>query len=282
MDLNRLRAFAEVHRASSFSVAAKRLGIPRSTVSRSITALEEDAGVRLFQRTTRSVSTTPAGLALFERIGPSLASIERSMADLPESLAGPSGLLRVTTTVDLGTALVAPVVARFSARHPDVRVDVRLGGAVVDLVKDRIDVAVRFAAGKLPSSSLVARRLGSVGFQLYASPSYVARRGLPRTEADLASFDVVGLPGTRPAGRTTCDDKLFARELLRSGGGIGYLPTYLADRDVAEGLLVRVLPSHVIASGAVYLVQPTQKLVPQRTQLFCDALVEHVRQHPLA
>lgn len=282
IDLNRVRAFAEVHQAGSFSIAAKRLGVPRSTVSRAISALEEDTGVRLFHRTTRTVTTTAAGLALFERVAPSLASLDRSLSDLPDALETPTGTLRITTTIDLGATLVASVVARFMARHQGVRVDVHLGGAVVDLVKDRFDLAVRFAASKLQSSSLVARRLGGVRFQLYASPAYLARRGTPKSEDDLAEHDLVGLPGTRSPARTTCDDKIFAREVVRGGGGIALLPTYLANEDLAAGRIVRVLPTRTVTSGAIFLVQPSQKLVPRRVTLFREVLLEQLRQQPLS
>lgn len=281
IDLNQVRAFAAVHQAGSFSTAAKQLGVPRSTLSRAVSALEEETGVRLFQRTTRTVTTTAAGLALFERVAASLASIERSLADLPEALEAPTGTLRLTTTVDLGVTLVAPVVAQFEARHPDVRVEVQLGGAMVDLVKERFDLALRVASGKLASSSLVARRLGEVRFQYYASPGYLARRGTPRTEEELTGHDRISLRGEKRPGRTTCDDKLFARELARAGGGIALLPSYLASDDLEAGRLVRVLPGRSMASGAVFLVQPSQKQVPRRVSLFREMLLERLRQHPL-
>lgn len=282
IDLNQVRAFAAIHQAGSFSTAAKRMGVPRSTLSRAVSALEEETGVRLFQRTTRTVTTTAAGLALYERVAPSLASIERSLAELPEALEGPSGTLRLTATVDLGMTLVAPVVAQFEALHPEVRVEVQLGSAVVDLVKDRFDLAIRVAAGKLTSSSLVAKRLGEVRFQHYASPAYLARRGTPRSEAELASHDAIALPGMKGPARTSCDDKLFARELARAGGGIALLPSYLVGDDLEAGRLVRVLPSHTVGGGAVYLVQPSQKGVPRRVALFREVLLERLRRHPLA
>jgi DNA-binding transcriptional LysR family regulator len=281
IDLNRIRACAEVHRTGSFSVAARHLGVPRSTISRAVAALEEDTGVRLFHRTTRAVSTTPAGLALFERVGPLLASLDRSLADLSDAFEEPSGTLRITTTVDLGATLLAEAVARYTARHPAVQIEVNLSGAVVDLVRERFDLAVRFAMGKLESSTLVARRLGTVRFEFYASPAYMARKGAPKNESDLASHDLVGLRrGQRPA-RTICDDKLFAREVARAGGGIAMLPAYLAAEDVADGRLVRILPNLAQTVGAVFLVLPSQKLVPRRVSLFRDLLLEQIRRRPL-
>lgn len=285
IDLNHLRAFALVHQTSSFSAAADRLGVPRSTVSRAVSALEQASGVLLFHRTTRRVAATAAGLMLYERITPALASLDQTLADLPEGVAAPSGTLRVTTTPDLGTALLAHAVARYTARYPDVRVAVSLGGAVVDLVKERFDLALRFAQGPLRGASLITTRLGPVRFHLYAAPSYLARRGVPRSEAELAEHDVVALPrGGAPGGakpRILCDDKLFAREVLREGGGIGVLPPYLANADVAAGTLVRILPRFEVETGAVHLVQPSRKLVPQRITAFRELLLEILRQRPL-
>lgn len=285
IDLNRLRAFALVHETSSFSAAADRLGVPRSTVSRAVSALEQASGVLLFHRTTRRVAATAAGLALYERVTPALASLHQTLVDLPEGVAGPSGALRVTTTPDLGTALLAHAVARYTARYPDVRVEISLSGAVVDLVKERFDLALRFARKPLRGAALIATRLGPVRFHLYAAPSYLARRGVPRSEAELLAHDVVALPrGGAPGGakpRVVCDDKLFAREVLREGGGIGALPPYLANGDVAAGTLVRVLPRFQVETGAVYLVQPGRKLVPQRVAAFRALLLELLRQRPL-
>lgn len=285
IDLNHLRAFVLVQETGSFSAAAERQGVPRSTVSRAVSALEEASGVLLFHRTTRHVTATAAGLALFERVTPSLASLTQSLADLPERLAAPAGTLRLTTTPDLGAALLADVVSRYTARYPGVHVEVSLSGAVVDLVKDRFDLALRFALGPLRGASLVATRLGRLSFHLYAAPSYLARRGTPRSQAELVEHDVIalprrGLPG-RIKPRVSCDDKLFARELLRAGAGIGILPPYLAAADVAAGTLVRLLPHFALRSGSLYLVQPSRKLVPRRVTAFRELLLELLRQRPL-
>lgn len=286
IDLNLVRAFVGVHEAGSFSIAADRLGVPRSTVSRAVSALETRVGVRLFHRTTRSVTTTAAGLELFARVASPLSTIDTSLSDLPGDLEAPSGTVRLTTSPDLGTTVVAEAVARYTARYPAARVEVHLTSAVVDLARERFDLALRFAAGPLKGAALVARKIGPVHFHLYAAPAYLARRGAPRTLADLADHAIVALPGTStiagPTPATTCDDKFFARELLRSGGGIGLLPSYLADADLLAGTLVRVLPRFASRPGAVWLVQPGRKLVPRRVTLLADLLLEHFRQRPLA
>lgn len=290
-----MRAFVGVHEAGSFSAAAARLGVPRSTVSRAVSSLETSLGVLLFHRSTRNVTTTRAGLQLFERIASPLASIDTSLADLPDDLADPAGTVRLTTTPDLGTTLVADAVARFTARYPAASVEVHLTSAVVDLVRERFDLALRFAVGPLKSSTLIARKLGPVEFHLFAAPAYLARCGTPHTLADLADHAIVALPGApalagpgpasklAPArARTHCDDKFFAREVLRCGGGVGLLPSYLADADLRDGTLVRVLPRWAHRQGAVHLVQPGRKLVARPVTLLRDLLIERFRQRPLA
>ncbi len=292
IDLNLVRAFVGVHEAGSFSAAADRLGVPRSTVSRAVSALEDRVGVRLFHRTTRNVTTTASGLELFARVASPLSTIDTSLTDLPDALEAPTGTVRLTTSPDLGTTVVAEAVARYTDRYPAARVEVHLTSTVVDLVRERFDLALRFAAGPLKGAALVALKLGAVRFHLYAAPAYLARRGTPRTLADLANHAIVALPRgplaatSMPAEAapacTTCDDKFFVRELLRAGGGIGLLPSYLADADLLAGTLVRVLPRFASTPGAVYLVQPSRKQVPRRVSLLADLLLEHFRQRPLA
>lgn len=285
IDLNQVRAFVLVHEAGSFSGAAAKLGVPRSTVSRAIAALEASTGLRLFQRSTRSVATTPAGRALFDRVMPSLASLDRSLADLPDAAPVPSGTLRVTSSSDFGVAILGDAVARYTTRYPETRVEVPLTGAVVDLVKDGFDVALRFARGPQKGRSLVTRKVSAVTFRLYASPEYVARRGAPRTFAELAGHDIVSIGGAKEAlsrePRVVGDDKTFVRAVLRGGGGVGLLPTYLADEDLAAGRLVRVVPSFERAGGSLYLVMPSKKHVPSRVSAFRDLLLEMFRRRPL-
>lgn len=286
IDLNLVRAFVGVHETGSFSAAAEQLGVPRSTVSRAVSALEQVTGVLLFHRTTRKVTTTAAGVALFDRVAPSLANLEASLSDLPDAAPAPTGTLRLTTSVDLGTTVVAEAVARFAARYPETRVEVHLGRAVVDLVREGFDLALRFAPGPLRDSSMVARKIGAVALQLYASPAYLGRRGTPRSLAELQGHESVALGGARDSPldrpRIVCDDKFFAREVLRGGGGIGLLPSYLVDADLASGALVRVLPRWELRRGAVYLVQPGRKHVPARVSAFSALLVELFRQRPLS
>lgn len=296
IDLNLLRAFVTVYDTGSFSSAADRLGVPRSTVSRAVAALEESLGVLLFHRTTRKVSPSTAGTALYDRVVPSLAALEASLTDLPERNDAPSGILRVTATADIGTMVLAEVVTRFTSRYPGTQVQVHLTSKVVDLVRHSFDLAVRVAAGPLRDSSLVARKVGSLAIQLYASPAYLARRGVPRSPEDLQNHDVVGFHDAPPlilhnAGsktvvdakpRVSGDDMFFVREVLKAGGGVGALPSFMADAEVTAGTLARVMPRWVSRTGNVYLVHPGRKHLPRKVTAFRDLLTEMLRQRPLA
>jgi DNA-binding transcriptional LysR family regulator len=287
MDLNLLTVFEAVARTSSFSAAARELGIPKSSASRAVARLEDALGVQLLFRTTRQVSPSEAGTALYDRVTPLLASVKAALGELPEREEGPSGTLRVTAPVDLGVLFLAEVMTRYTARFPAVSLDVHLTGRVVDLVKEGFDVALRVAA-RLEDSTLVVRRAAPILFHLYASPLYLARRGTPRAEPDLAAHDWVafraGPQGLRVAGarapaggrppRIVCDDLLFARDAVRAGAGIGLLPTFAAEPEVVAGRLVRVLPRFERAAGHLHVVTPAAKHVPRKVTAFRDLVLE--------
>lgn len=297
IDLNLVRTFCAVHEDQSFSLAATRLGVPRSTVSRAIAALEEALGLALFHRTTRSVSTTPAGLSVYDRVAPGLTALEASLVDLPEKEEEPSGTLRITSTVDLGTMVLAEAVTRYTARFPGVQVDLHLSNTVVDLARAGFDLALRASSlSKIGDTSLIARRVGPVRLQLYAAPSYLARRGTPRTPEDLAEHDWLSFRGAAPMRLTTedayfqvaartrvlCDDMFVTRELLRTGCGIGGLPSFIGDADLDAGTLVRVLPRWITDTGSIFLVHVGRKHIPRRVTLFRELLLEMLRHRPLS
>ena len=290
VDLNLTRAFAAVHETGSFSGAALRLKVPRSSISRAVSSLEAALGAVLFHRTTRRVVTTEEGKLLFERIAPLLQDLEAALSDVPERDEAPSGTLRVTSAVDIGSA-----VARFSARYPRVRVEMHLTSSVIDLVRDGFDAAVRISPGKLRGSNLMARKLGTLCIGLYASPSYLARRGAPRSAAELREHDWVGFRGAsgklmtgdgslalQPKPRLVCDDMFFLRELVKNGAGVAAMPAFVADSALASGDLARVLPRWAVSTGTVYLVYPASKHLPLRLAAFRDVLVETLRQRPLS
>jgi DNA-binding transcriptional LysR family regulator len=293
IDLNHLAVFAAVAETRGFSSAARKLSLPKSTVSRSISVLESCLGVRLLHRTTRRVSMTTAGSELHGRIAPLLASLLQSADKLAQGRDQPAGLLRVTASVDFGSAVLAEIVARFVARHPEVSVDMHLSNEVLDLEARGFDVALRLSGKRLADSSLSARKAGRITLQLFASPAYLARRGTPRLPGDLADHEHVvhrtssivldgpsGPVKVALRGRIRCDDMLFARAALRAGAGIGVLPSFLAQRDCSAGDLVRVLPRWVVPSGEIWVVWPGGKDVPAKVTAFRQFVLEALGAEP--
>ncbi len=278
MKLDRLVIFAAVAEANSFTAAGKRLGMPKSTVSREVASLEDELGTALFHRTTRRVVTTPAGTALHERVAPLLAGL-RGAVEAPEGGDVPTGTLRVTAPADVGSTLLVGVIARFTVLHPTVKVDVHITNEVVDLVRDGFDCALRISGKTLPSTDdLAARRLGAVELLFYASPRYLARTGTPRTATDLAEHATIafGAPGHDDFGapRLRTNDMLFCRAAAKAGLGIGLLPKFLVEAELASGDLVRVLPDYIRWRGTLWFVTPHRKQMPARVRVFRDLLVE--------
>jgi DNA-binding transcriptional LysR family regulator len=288
MDLNLLPIFNAVAEARSFSRAARRLRLPKSSVSRGIASLEAAVGAQLLRRTTRVVALTDAGAALHAGTAPLLARLERSLESAPPD-RDPRGVLRLSASTDLGAVLMGVALPRFVARYPSLRVDLRLTNRVVDLVSEGFDAAVRGSARPLADSSLMARKLASTELQLFASPDYLASRGTPLSFEEALSHDWVAFPRWKPPHqlrklppqRLTGDDFFFVREALRSGGGIGALPVFLASHDARAGTLVRVLPQWSETRGMLSLVYPQTKQVPRKLEVFRDFLIGWLAANPL-
>ncbi len=294
-DLNHLAVFVAVAETASFSEAARRLGMQKSSVSRAIGALESSLGVRLVHRTTRKVSLSTAGLALQERVTSPLAAVRQALGAAAELDEQPSGDLRVTAPVDLGIAVLPELVARFAARHPAIRIDLRLSNRFVDLIAEGFDAALRISRSKLKDSSLSARKVGQITGALFASPTYLARRGTPRSPADLAghdwvvfrdevAFEMRGPDGAEKVsiqGRIRCDEMFFVHQAVRAGVGVAWLPTFLAKGDLSQGLLVRVLARWCQPTGDLYLVLPEARQVPRKAAAFRDFVAEWLSAHPL-
>jgi len=287
VDLNDLSMFVAVVETASFTAAAGRLGLPKSSVSRAIARLEDAMGVRVLHRTTRKVAPSTAGKALYEKVRAEIAALRRSVRELPELEEEPSGRVRVTASLNFETFL-AEVVARFVSRYRAVEVDLRITNDQVDLVAAGIDLALRFSTKRLKDSSLNARKLGPAGVQLFASPSYLARCGTPRTPRELDRHEWVvfrpatelRLEGDGPAativtrGRIVCDDMAFVRAALVNGCGIGYLDAPFAESDVAAGKLVRILPRWSSPISNLWAVWPGARQLPRKVAAFLDLVVE--------
>jgi DNA-binding transcriptional LysR family regulator len=290
MDLNRIETFVRVVEAGSFSAAAMRLGQPKSSVSRAISALEQALGVRLLQRTTRKLHLTEAGSAYYDLASRAMTGLDEARAAAQQLQDEPAGLVRVTAAVDIGTWLLAPVLHRFMQRYPAVRVDVMLTPRQVDLVQEGVDLALR--AGKLADTALVARGLGALRAGVFAAPAYLAGAGTPKKLADLARYNCLsfrsrsdsetweligpaGLERVTVSGSLNADSFEYLRAAVALGNGLGLLPLFTCTGRTDEDL-VRVLPSHATAGTPLHLVYPSARFVPKRVALLRDALLAEI------
>ncbi|HEY4182687.1 MAG TPA: LysR family transcriptional regulator [Kofleriaceae bacterium] len=286
IDLNALRVFEKVATLRSFSAAARTLELPKSSVSRSVAALETALGTRLFQRTKRDVVLTESGVALRDRCADLLARIDETVDYVTTFGSSPRGVLRIAAGVGFGVNILADLIPRFILQYPDVDVVLDLSSEPADLVAKSVDVAIRI--GPLPSSDLVVRRLGSMNRYLCAAPSYLARRGAPRTLAELRDHDAVELfingrarPWifTQPDGQTASIDPsprvrvneaLTIYRLVLNGAGIGCISAYVCGPDVAAGRLVQLFPDCKLPSLDVSVVFPTNRKLAPAVRAFVD------------
>jgi DNA-binding transcriptional LysR family regulator len=278
--LDTLKAFAVVAQLESFTKAALRLGLDKSQLSRTVRALEARLKVALLVRTTRSVRLTPAGQALLARVAPLLSALEDAVAATPDSSDIPRGEVVITTTYDLGHALLAPSLVDFRARFPSVRVRVQLGEGMVDLMREGVDLALR--VGKPGGEGLVARKLCELEAGFFASSEYLARKGTPTRMEDLRVHETLWpapvrgqrsfAPGESVAAAAVSGEFGFLAEVARAGGGVALLPTFLGQR-----ALVRVLPGFALGGAPLYLVSRPLRPVPPRVAALRGFLLERLR-----
>lgn len=290
-------AFVRVVESGSFTAAAQALGLPKSSVSRRVSALEQALRVRLLQRSTRKLVPTEAGRLYFERARAALAGLSdagAAVTDMSRDVAGP---IRFTAASD-NTGYLVSVIGEFLAKYPKVRLDVVFTPRRVDLLTEGFDLALR--AGPLVDSSLVVRRLGPTDLRLFASRSYLRRAGTPRQVSDLAKhrFVLFGdgpqreqLRLTGPDGEETvrvdgpliAHDIAFAVDAAAKGLGIAMIPDAYFGWAMKGGLrtdwkdLVRLLPDYFFPGAELSLVSPPVAYEPTRVGLFRDFLAERLR-----
>ncbi|MBC8067781.1 MAG: LysR family transcriptional regulator [Deltaproteobacteria bacterium] len=276
--------FAAVVREGSFTKAARRLGVTKQTTSERIGKLEERLGVRLLERTTRSVRVTEPGATYYERCAAIATQIDEANAEVQQRQADPVGLLRVSAPVLYGRRFMAPVIADFLGRHPKVRVEVVLADRRIDLIEEGFDLAIRI--GKLDDSSLVARRLGEGHVYYVASPEFLAKHGMPRTEhlrsqrcvgvRPFESWEVSGVVSKiEPV--LVVNDLEVACDAAVASVGIARLPAIVCREAVEAGQLRVLFGPEPALRRTVYAVYPSRRHLPAKVQLFLDALAALVK-----
>ena len=287
-----IETFLAVANGGSLASAAKALRLTPSAVSRSIARLEQRLGVTLLRRTTRSLALTAEGQSYRDRMTVLLADIATVEAGLGQERQGPRGLLRINASPSIGTMGLLPILPRFTARYPDIVVDLALSDTIVDLVEERADVAIRI--GPLRDTSLRAKKLGHSRMVLIASPDYLARRGTPKSPDDLDRHDCLrfsfrrsvdswpfrigGKIVHRPVhGSFFGNSGEVVRQMAVAGGGIARHGHFHVARDLKAGRLVEVLPGFNPGDGEdIHALYAPEDRAAARIRAFLDFLEEEL------
>lgn len=293
IDLNDLRVFERVAALLSFSRAAQVLGIPKSSVSRSIQRLEAELATQLILRTTREAALTEAGTALYARCADVLGELSIALEDIASLRDGPRGCLQIRAAIGFGINVLGELMPEFLRRYPKVDIALELSSQFADLVGDRVDVAIRM--GPMPDSTVLATRLGVLRRYLCASPDYLDRRGLPLTLDDLRQHDLIYVADAagkkqnfrfskdgetvehKQSSRISVNDALTIHKLVLNGAGIGVISGYLCAPDLAAGRLVRLFSDWRLPSVEAHAVFPNQRELSPTVRAFVDFMRENSR-----
>jgi DNA-binding transcriptional LysR family regulator len=292
-DLNEMAIFVRVVESGSFTGAAKALSLPKSTVSRKITQLEERLGVRLIQRTTRSLSLTDTGSAYHAHCSRILADIEEANIAVTQMQSTPTGILRITAPVLFGSTVLSGLVAEYMELHPQVNIDLVLSDQLLDLVQEGIDVA--FRVGQLEDSSLIGRYLGDVKAMVCASPDYIAKFGKPNHPDEIAKHQIIAATGWNqwslkgPEGqevnvnikpRLKVNDLSSLYTLALSGAGIAALPVLIAASAIKSKNLIPILCDWPFEAHPIHALYASNRHLSAKVRSFVDFVIERVRPNP--
>lgn len=289
--LNAFVVFVQVAETRSFVAAGRLLGVSASAVGKSVARLEEKLGVRLFHRSTRSITPTAEGLLLLERSRRILAEIEAAQTELSQASSAPRGRLRVS--LPLVSTLVLPVLADFMREYPEIQLDLDFSDRLVDVIDEGFDAVVR--TGEPADSRLTARKLGHFQMVLVASPQYLAAHGTPRNVQDLQSHRCLhfrwphsgkleawplppgadGEPPTVPVSMV-CNNIETRACFALQGRGIACLPDFAIREPLADGRLVRVMPGQAQREGVFHILWPAGRHVAPKVRALVDYLCARV------
>lgn len=291
MDFNESAVFVKVVQAGSFSEAARQIGLPTSTVSTRVSRLEKRLGITLLQRTTRRLSLTEAGKVYYHHASQGLSYLLEAEAAVDEARKQPQGRLKVTAPADLGDNLLANLILRTQQEFPELEVELLLTDRYIDLVAEGIDVAIR--TGDLRDSTFVAKSLGSIRWQLFASRDYLKEARPLEMPQDIQNHHCLQFtPMGRDAwvlengvsqiaiplkARTIVNSISVVKAMVENGQGIALLPSYVSRESLINGGLLRVLPSWQAKSNPVHLVYPKQRFMSPKLRAFLDLAQDELR-----
>jgi DNA-binding transcriptional LysR family regulator len=297
MDTDVLRVFAAVARRGSFAAVARVRATDPSAVSRGIAALEDELGVRLFQRSTRRMALTEAGARYLARVAPLLDELDRARDDAAAAGADVTGTLRLTASITFGHVKLVPLLPALQAAFPRLQLDLLLSDARLDLVAEAIDLAVRLGAAI--EHDLVGTKLFDMRYQVCASPDWAARHGMPEAPGDLRDVACLlfGLADFRTrwrfrgaagalsevpiGGKLTVSSLLAVRDCALAGMGPALLPRWLVEHELASGRLIDLFPAHDVTatdfSAAAWLLYPSRAYLPGKVRAVIDFLRPRLR-----
>jgi len=297
IDVDDMRPFLQVATLLSFSAAGRRLSVRKSAISRSIQRLEDALRVTLFERTTREVALTDAGRLLLSRFDEIVGRVDDAFQLAASLSSRPSGRLKISAGIGFGLEVLTELVPVFGSKLPEIEIMLDLTSRTVDLVAEQVDAAFRM--GPMADSSLIAIRLGSIACELCAAPSYLERRGWPKTIDELRAHDLLAIPRPDNLPRRWClldknerkhefdapvrlssnDPKALHRMVLH-GAGITASASYMARPDIERGNLVRLLPEYTLPSVDVCLVMPASRERSPAVRVFIDFIKREVAGSP--
>lgn len=301
METKHLEIFIEVLRNASLAATARRRGIDPSAVSRIISGLEDELGVRLLQRTTRKIAPTEAGVRFFAQLEPILEEFEKARTLAVEAASIPAGTLRVSAPVSFGQLNVVPLLPALLNQFPNLTLDLLLTDTPVDLITERVDVAIRL--GPLSDSGLVARQLAPMIGKICASPAYIKTHGRPKTPHDLRHHDclVLDMPGfgdvwrigksggapqsVKVSGSLKSSNALALKSCALAGVGIILQATWIVGRELRDASLVDLFPDHETTAAnfpnpAMWILYPSRTYVPEKVRVFVDFLKSQLAVNP--
>lgn len=292
VSFDRMAVFVAVAEAGSFTGAADKLGMAKSALSQSVSRLERELGAQLLQRSTRKLAITEAGRAFLEDCRKLLAQAEEAVERARTVKARPSGLLRLTTAADSAT-MVAPLIAEYAERYPEMRVEYVPTDQRVDLIADRFDLGLR--TGAMSDSRLRAVKLKQFELPTVASPAYLERHGTPRRPEDLTDHQSIAFTArdtpwsatwrsrsgrsisVRLKGALSVSTAAGAKSLVLAGAGVSTFPDFMVSEDVAAGRLVRLLPGYKLPSIYLYAVWAGRMEPPAKTRAFIELAKKRLR-----
>ncbi|KQN71398.1 LysR family transcriptional regulator [Sphingomonas sp. Leaf62] len=291
-NINDIVAFVAAAEAGSFVGAARARSMTRSGIAKSVARLEDRLGVRLFHRTTRSLGLTDDGRLFLDRCTQILADLEEAELSMSDGGGEPQGLFRMTAPMTFGRLMVLPLLNDFIASWPRLKADVSFTDRVSDIIEDGIDLAIRIGETR-DNSSLIIRTLTHQHDVVVASPTYLSTHPAPQHPDDLSGHTCLnyvsagqkrawrfvvegGIVQVKPHARLSLDSGEALRDVAVSGAGLAFLPSYLVDRDLADGRLVTLLADYAAAPVPISIIYPSRRYLAPKVRRFIDLLTRTI------